>query len=230
MEKLRELVENFRPPAFPGSFFLSFEGIEGAGKSTQIVQTKDYLEEHGFRVLVLREPGGTPFGEKLRKTILNSNTPIHPVAEMHLFASSRAQLLHEVTLKELAVPGTIIIYDRYIDSTIAYQGKGRKLGSEAVLRTHMSFPLTLMPHLTFYLKIDPSLSYSRQKIRNAPKDYFESQGLEFYEKLVEGYEESIQLFPNRMAVIDGSKSQEEVFSDIKSRLEGLILTRQDKNP
>jgi len=86
-KEIDQLIANFRPPAFPGSYFISFEGIEGAGKSTQIIQTQRYLESLNFRVLVLREPGGTSFGEKLRKAILESNSPIHPVAEMHLFAS-----------------------------------------------------------------------------------------------------------------------------------------------
>ena len=226
MNDLGQLVENFRPPAFPGSLFLSFEGIEGAGKSTQIVSVKNYLESRDFRVIVLREPGGTSFGEKLRQAILGSKNPIHPVSEMHLFASSRAQLLTEVTMKELNVPGTVVIYDRYIDSSIAYQGKGRGLGTETILRTHQTFPLSLMPHKTFYLKIDPELSYRRQKVRNAPKDYFEKQGLEFYQKLVEGYEEALSVFPKRICAIDGSQGEKEVFNQIKEVLDQLLFQEQ----
>lgn len=225
MNDISQLLETFRPPAFPGSLFLSFEGIEGAGKSTQIVRVKEYLESKDFRVIVLREPGGTSFGEKLRQAILGSKNPIHPVSEMHLFASSRAQLLTEVTMKELNTPGTVVIYDRYIDSSIAYQGKGRGLGTETILKTHQTFPLTLMPHKTFYLKIDPELSYRRQKIRNAPKDYFEKQGLEFYQKLVEGYEEALSYFPNRIAAIDGAQGEMEVFDQIKNQLDQLILEK-----
>lgn len=223
MENLQNLANNFRTPAFPGSYFLSFEGIEGAGKSTQIIRLKDYLEEQNFRVIILREPGGTSFGEKLRNAILGSLNPIHPVAEMHLFASSRAQLLHEVTLQELGTPGTIVIYDRYIDSTLAYQGKGRDLGAQTVLQVHQAFPLNLMPHKTFYLKINPELSYQRQKVRNAPKDYFEKQGMEFYQKLVEGYDIATELFPNRIEVIDGTKGEEEVFEQIKLKMNSLIF-------
>ncbi len=222
MEKLKALAQNFRSPAFPGSYFLSFEGIEGAGKSTQIVRTKEYLEENNFRVLILREPGGTPFGEKLRQAILTSQSTLHPAAEIHLFASSRAQLLHEVTLKELATPGTVIIYDRFIDSTLAYQGKAGNLGSETVLNLHQTFPLTLVPHLTFYIRISPELSLNRQKIRNAPKDYFEKQGIDFYHLLVEGYEEAVQLFPQRIAVIKGNQTQENVFENIREKIDTLI--------
>lgn len=220
--EINHLLSAFRPPAFPGSYFVSFEGIEGAGKSTQIIRTQKYLEQLKFRVLVLREPGGTSFGEKLRKAILESNSPVHPVAEMHLFASSRAQLLHEVTLKELAVPGTVVIYDRYIDSTIAYQGMGRGLGVEAVLKVHQSFPLTLMPHLTIYVAIGLQTSHIRQQMRQVPKDYFERQGNDFYQKLIEGYEKSHELFPNRVHKIDGEQNEEFVFNSSKAAIDKLI--------
>ncbi len=224
---IKELAKNFRAPAFPGSYFFSFEGIEGAGKSTQIVKLQEYLENKNFRVLVLREPGGTVFGEKLRQAILNSATPIHPVAELHLFASSRAQLLQEVTLKELAVPNTVIIYDRYIDSTMAYQGVARSLGIETILQTHLSFPLTLTPHLTFYLRIPADLSHSRQKMRNAPKDYFEKQGQGFYDKLVEGYDKAAEIFNQRIKIINGNQDLDRVHQDIVAQVETLLTQTQE---
>lgn len=224
---IKELATHFRAPAFPGSYFFSFEGIEGAGKSTQIIKLKEYLENKNFRVLVLREPGGTVFGEKLRQAILNSQSPIHPIAELHLFASSRAQLLQEVTLKELGVPNTVIIYDRYIDSTIAYQGVARSLGIETVMRTHLSFPLTLTPHLSFYLRIPADLSHTRQKMRNAPKDYFEKQGDNFYDKLVEGYDRAAEIFSDRIKTINGNQDLELVHQDIVARVESLLTQSQE---
>ena len=226
--KNKEILNNFRAPAFPGSFFLSFEGIEGAGKSTQIVSAKEYLESQGFRVLILREPGGTPFGEKLRQAILNSKSELEPISEAYLFASSRAQLLTEVTLKELNTPGTVIIYDRYLDSSIAYQGIARGLGVETILNIHNVFPLNLIPHKTFYLKISPETSFGRQRIRNAPKDYFESRGKDFYENLVAGYDMSCELFPDRISVIDGSRNLEEVFVSIKEELNKLIFKKDEQ--
>ncbi len=225
----KELLDCFRPPAFPGSFFLSFEGIEGAGKSTQLKHAKEFLEEKGFRVLVLREPGGTSFGEKLRKSILESKEPINPLAEAHLFCSSRAQLLQEVTLKELSTPGTVVILDRYLDSTIAYQGKARNLGTQTILELHKHFPLNLVPHLTLYIKISLETSHSRQKLRNIPKDYFESQGDDFYKLLIEGYEEAARLFPDRISTIDGEQSFEAVQEAICERLESLAQSRQEAN-
>lgn len=226
-EITHELLSSFRSPAFPGSFFLSFEGIEGAGKSTQITRLKSYLEEKNFRVLILREPGGTPFGEKLRHAILETKTEITPLAEAHLFASSRAQLLNEVIMKELATPNTIIICDRYIDSSLVYQGHARGLGVAEVLEIHDIFPLNLVPHLTFYLRIDAETSEKRQKMRNAPKDYFESKGIEFYRKLVVGYDLVYELFPNRILKINAEGSLEQITQSIMSAVEQLISNKSE---
>jgi dTMP kinase len=227
-EITHELLSSFRAPAFPGSFFISFEGIEGAGKSTQITRLKKYLEEEKkFRVLILREPGGTPFGEKLRQAILETKTEISPLAEAHLFAASRSQLLTEVILTELAVANTVIICDRYIDSSIVYQGHARGLGVAEVLDIHNIFPLNLVPHLTFYLRIGVETSEVRQKIRNAPKDYFEARGIEFYKKLVVGYDLMHELFPNRILKLDAEGSLDDVTTIILGAMENMINAKTD---
>ncbi len=227
-EITHELLNSFRAPAFPGSFFISFEGIEGAGKSTQITKLKTYLEAKNFRVLILREPGGTPFGEKLRQAILETKTEITPLAEAHLFASSRAQLLTEVIMKELSVANTIIICDRYIDSSLVYQGHSRGLGVAEVLEIHNNFPLNLVPHLTFYLRISADTSEKRQKMRNAPKDYFESKGIEFYKKLVVGYDLMAELFPKRILKIDAEGSLESVTFKITEVVESMITEKSEQ--
>lgn len=219
---IKTLAKNLRAPGFPGSYFISFEGIEGAGKSTQIARISQFLDEKGYNVMVLREPGGTSFGERLRSAILNSSQEIHPLAEAHLFASSRAQLLSEVTLKELDQGNTIVIYDRYIDSTIAYQGMARGLGIEPVLMMHQHFPLNIAPHKTFYLRIPLETSYRRQEMRNLPKDYFESRGGEFYDKLIQGYDTAAELFPERIQIVDGHLSQDQVFEIIKTSMLELL--------
>ncbi len=222
MTDLSSLISHFRSPAFPGSYFLSLEGIEGAGKSTQLVNLKNYLEGLGMRVIVLREPGGTSFGERLRQAVLQSTVDIHPLAESYLFASSRAQLLHEVVLKELATPGTTVIMDRYIDSSIAYQGVARKLGVEAVLEMHCRFPLHLTPHMTFYLRVSPEISMQRQRHRGLPQDYFESRGEGFLKSLVEGYDTARQLFPERIRCINGETTAELAFAEIRTHLHTLL--------
>jgi dTMP kinase len=222
-----ELLNSFRAPAFPGSFLISFEGIEGAGKSSQIIQLKNFLEKKNFRVIILREPGGTSFGEKLRQAILENKSDICPLAEAHLFASSRAQLMTEVTMKELSAPNTIVIYDRFIDSSLAYQGHARGLGISEVLEIHNIFPLNLVPHLTFYLYIDVETSIERQKIRNSTKDYFESKGEAFYKKLIVGYDMALELFPRRIKRLDAKRDVASISHEINGLVETLIYKNDE---
>lgn len=212
----------YRTPVTPESFFLSLEGIEGSGKSTQIKHIEKILANKGFRVLTLREPGGTVFGEKLREAILGSTTPLHPLAECHLFLASRAQLLKEKILPFLLEPKSVVILDRYIDSTLAYQGKARKLGLETVLELHRHDPLNLLPHRTYFLDISLETSHERQLKRGNAKDYFESEKTEFYNNLIDGYREMAQVFPERILKIDASVAPEEVSKVIAQDLETLL--------
>ena len=215
-------TSSFHPPNSPSSYFLSFEGIEGSGKSTQLKKLKVYLEGLGLRVIVVREPGGTSFGEKLREAILASEEALHPTAEAYLFASSRAQLLNQVILKELSKEQTVVICDRYIDSSIAYQGHARGLGAETILKIHELSPLSFLPHQTYYLDIDLETSFERQKMRGGQKDYFESENKNFYQKLIEGFQEAMHLFPSRIKKIDGRLKEERVFADIKNYVNKLL--------
>jgi dTMP kinase len=218
----RHMLRHFQPPECQNSYFFSFEGIEGAGKSTQIKKLSQYLENLGLKVIVLREPGGTPFGEKLRQAILEAQGRIHPLAEAHLFASSRAQLLQDVILKELSIPQTVVICDRYMDSSLAYQGKARGLGVDTILNLHDHYPLTIVPHLTFYIKIALQTSLERQRKRNANKDYFEAENEEFYQKLIQGYEEVCTLFPERVVIINGEAQEEQIFTEITGHVAAFL--------
>lgn len=209
-DQLHELLAQFRSPETPGSYFLSLEGIEGSGKSTQIKVIEEHLKKQGYRVLLLREPGGTIFGEKLREAILQSQAPLHPLAECHLFLSSRAQLLEEKILPFLLVPKSVVILDRYIDSTLAYQGEARGLGIKTVLTLHQIEPLNLLPHRSFFLDIGLETSHERQAKRGQDKDYFESEKNEFYEKLIRGYRKVADLFADRVLKIDASKNVNDV--------------------
>jgi dTMP kinase len=152
---------------------LSFEGIEGCGKTTQIQMLSKALTDSGYNVTCLREPGGTKFGEKLRSAILASDEPLAPAAEAMLFASSRAQLLHQVILPKLQNQKNIVILDRFIDSSFVYQGIARNMGIDQIEKIHSISPLTTRPDLTFYLRIDFEKSLERQRLRNGEKDYFE---------------------------------------------------------
>ncbi len=218
----QNLISQYRNPETPGSFFLSFEGIEGSGKTTQISDLEAHLKSKNKRVLVLREPGGSAFGEKLRQAILGSQTSLHPLAECHLFLSSRAQLLNEKILPFLLEPDSVVILDRYIDSTIAYQGFARGLGLETVLTLHQHNPLNLLPHRTYFLDIDFKTSLFRQSKRGNEKDYFESEKEEFYQKLISGYRALPELFPNRVLRIDASGTPESIKSEIMNDLRKFL--------
>lgn len=216
------MKSKYKNPKTDGGLFLSLEGIEGSGKTTQIKNIEQFLKDKGKRVLTLREPGGTLFGEKLREAILQSEVPLHPLAECHLFLASRAQLLKEKILPFLEEKNSVVILDRYIDSTLAYQGKARSLGYETILTLHQFDPLNLLPHRTYFLDISLETSMERQSARGNKKDYFESEKLDFYTKLMTGYREVAQMFPERILKIPAEGRPTEVQSLILSDLEKIL--------
>ena len=221
--ELTHLIQKYHAPQTQNqSFFISFEGIEGSGKSTQIEKTESFLTAQGFKVFRFREPGGTVFGEKLREAILHSETPLDPMSECHLFLSSRAQLLKEKVLPLLEKEKTVVLLDRYIDSTLVYQGIARKLGFEKVLTLHQFAPLNILPHLTIYLQIDLQTSMERQLKRGQEKDYFEAENESFYKSLIQGHDELIGLFPQRIAAINAKNDIETVEKDIQAVLKNKL--------
>ncbi len=220
-QQYNDILQDFHQYPQRDSLFISFEGIEGSGKSTQIKLLSEYFEQNGHQVITFREPGGTKFGEGLREAILQSDTPLHPMAEAHLFASSRAQLLHQEIIPRLKQKKQIILLDRYLDSSLAYQGMARGLGVSTILKLHQDAPLNLLPHLTFYLKISLETSMERQTIRNNKKDYFEQENHDFYLKLIEGYDHCAEVFPQRIKTIDASTSVEEIQKQIIETIKKL---------
>ncbi|MBT6325894.1 MAG: dTMP kinase [Bdellovibrionales bacterium] len=221
-QTINNILTNFTSPKYSNSHFISIEGIEGAGKTAQLRFMQSYLEGKGYTVTIVREPGGTKFGEGLRSAILESTTSLSPVAEAYLFASSRAQLLKETILNNLEIEKNIIICDRYIDSSLVYQGYAGKLGIEQVMQIHNLYPLNTLPNITFYLKVSIETSIKRMDIRNNDKDYFESKGEYFFQQLVNGYDHVKKLFPDRIHEIDGEQSEKDVSIDIQKELDILI--------
>ncbi|HLB91820.1 MAG TPA: dTMP kinase [Terriglobales bacterium] len=146
--------------------FISFEGLDGSGKSTQVEKLARSLRAHGLEVVVTREPGGTATGEKIREVLLHSGTEgLSPFTEMALMFASRAQHVHEVILPALA-EGRIVLCDRFTDSTEAYQGGGRKLGTKPVLELHRILCGNLQPDVTFLLDNEVGFSVERARRRN----------------------------------------------------------------
>lgn len=218
----KNLLESFNSFNAQDSYFISFEGIEGAGKTTQINEVKSFLENKGYTVSQFREPGGSNIGEKLRQSILESPEKLHPLTEAHIFCASRSELMAKSVIPLLEKPKNVVILDRFIDSSLAYQGMARGLGMQTILELHQHSPLNVMPHMTFYLDIDLATSMQRQKSRGNNKDYFEKENHDFYKKLIHGYEESAKLFPSRIKRVDASKPPSEVTKELLTLIEGLI--------
>ncbi|MBR5926797.1 MAG: dTMP kinase [Firmicutes bacterium] len=192
--------------------FITFEGTDGSGKSTQIERFADYISSRGFDMLLTREPGGTDVSEKIRNIILDpENTEESPVTEALLYAASRAQLVSE-KIKPALEKGCVVICDRFVDSSIAYQAYARGLGDD-VMKINEFAVQGVMPDITFFLDIDPESARERRNIRGT-SDRLENEGLAFQIKVYEGYKKLIESCPERFRVIDTKKSPDEVYADI----------------
>lgn len=203
------------------SLFISFEGVEGSGKSTQVGKLASRLREMGCPLEVVREPGGTRIGEAIRHiTHDRENVDLTAVSEVYLMAASRAQLVREVIRPALDT-GKIVIGDRFIDSSLSYQGYGREMGEEVVLQLNKLALDGVFPTLTFLLNIDPK---EGQKRRNGSLkiDRLDLQQKEFYERVYEGYKTLSQKYKDRYVVIDASLGIDEVSEIIWKRVKPLL--------
>ncbi len=188
--------------------FITFEGGEGAGKTTLIESIKTYLLKKNLSLVFTREPGGTSFGEEIRKLLLkNRKEKVSSKAELCLFLASRAQHIQDVIMPALS-EGKIVLCDRYNDSSIAYQGYARDLGIEEVITFSSYIIEKAIPDLTLYLDIDPLIGLSRVKSKY---DRIESEKISFHQKIREGFLILAKKYPNRIKILDANKSKEEVF-------------------
>ncbi len=199
--------------------FITFEGVEGAGKSSQIELLKKELESRGIDYIVTREPGGTPIGEKIRSILLDpENSEMNYITELLLYYSSRAQHLYEkiMTAKNM---GKVVICDRYSDSTMAYQGYGRGLDIELIKQLNRIVEKENRPDLTFVIDIAPEISLARAKRKSGNVgDRLEQESLEFHNKVREGFIEIAKSEPERVVMIDGKKSIKEINEEITAKL------------
>ncbi|MFP5230186.1 MAG: dTMP kinase [Acidobacteriota bacterium] len=212
-------------------FFLTFEGLDGSGKSTQLRKLAEHLEARGLAVTVTRQPGGTPLGDRVRGLILDSKTEkLDPRTELGLMFSDRAQCIAEVIAPGL-YGGNVVLCDRYTDSTEAYQGGGRQLGSEIVLRMHETMCGGLQPDLTLLLFADFDKSLARARRRNhrsaaagSDEGRFESEDTAFYRRVYDKYREIAEREPKRVVVIDGDRSIETIHREIVQQVEARLRT------
>jgi dTMP kinase len=202
-------------------FFLTFEGLDGSGKTTQLKKLAAWLELHGEHPLVTRQPGGTKVGDRIRELLLDSKAASpSPLTELGLMFSDRAQAIKEV-IRPALDEGRIVLCDRFTDSTEAYQGGGRELGSQIVLELHKILCGGLQPDLTILLLPDFQSSLSRARRRNArtassgtDEGRFEKEQDAFYQRVFEKYQEIARREPSRVVVIDGNGSIEEIHFQI----------------
>ncbi|MBR0138929.1 MAG: dTMP kinase [Firmicutes bacterium] len=204
-------------------FFISFEGPDGSGKTTQIGLLSAYLRSKGYEITAVREPGGTPISEKIREIILdNKNREMAPAAEALLYAASRAQLVEEV-IRPALEEGRIVLSDRFMDSSIAYQGYGRGLG-DGVRAINEFAVRDLQPDLTFLMDLDPALGKMRVLKEGTP-DRLESEALSFHRRVYEGYLELSRIYSKRFVVIDAAKSVGEISEEIIEAFEKYAAER-----
>lgn len=197
--------------------FITFEGIDGCGKTTQIRLISDFIKNLKYGIILVREPGSTPISEKIRQLLLEKDNVMSPEAEAYLYAASRAELVKKV-IRPALKEGNIVICDRFLDSSLVYQGIGRGLGLQAVYELNAMAVGELKPDLTVLLDIDPIVARSRLKGR----DRLENEQLDFYNKVREGYLYLARREPERIKVVDGGRGVKEVFEDVLSIIKKSI--------
>jgi dTMP kinase len=203
----------------PCPFFITLEGPEGSGKTTQLPLLVDWLHEQGYTVEVTREPGGTDIGDQIRDVLHDPvNAAMDATAEILLYSADRAQHVAQCIRPALAA-GKIVVSDRYYDSTLAYQGYGRGLDLE-MLRTITAFATGgLKPDLTLYLDIVPEEGLQRRQAGGEEWNRLDAETLDFHQRVRAGYMQLIAQEPERWVVIDAARSVEEVQEEIRAQVE-----------
>jgi len=205
------------------SFFITLEGVEFSGKSTQAERLTAYLKKKGFEVVKVFEPGSTSLGERVREILLHfKDIPLFPLAELFLFESARAQLVAEV-IKPALNEGKIVICDRFTDSTLAYQVYGRGLERELVEKLNELATQGVSPDLTFYLRV-PLERVREKREKRKGLDRFEEEDLDFHRRVEEGYEKLAREFSSRIVAVDFG-NVDEVFSRLVQVLEEKLPGR-----
>ena len=195
--------------------FITFEGPDGSGKSTAINSLAEFLTSQNIDFILTREPGSTHTKESkmIREIILNKENNIPDITEALLYAADRSLHVKNV-IRPALEQGKIVLCDRYVDSSFAYQGAGRKLGIENVVKINEAATEGLYPDLTIFFDITPEESEKRVDAR-APKDRLELAGKDFHKRVYEGYKEVIKMFNDRFKVVDASASREDVYQSVK---------------
>ena len=200
---------------------ITIEGLDGAGKTTLAAGLADALRERGVEITLLREPGGVALAERLREVVKDPSLSVDPRAEALVYAAARAQLVHE-TLLPLLASGSWVLLDRFVDSSLAYQGGGRGLGVEEIAELNRFAVAGLVPDRTLYLRLDPAVGRARQDGRGDEPDRLEREGNEFFDAIARTYEALAAAEPQRIRVIDAAQPPGSVLADALGELTDLI--------
>ena len=200
--------------------FITFEGIEGCGKTTQIELLYTYLEKSGHKVIKTREPGGTAFGESLRNAFLHAKMKVYPLSELLVFMAMRAQHVDELILPALK-EGTIVLCDRFTDASYAYQGYGRGIDLSVIETLNKLVTKEIKPDLTILLDCPVEKGLTR-KAESALMDRFEKEELSFHRKISKAYEKLAKEDPKRFFVIDGTLDINAIHKTIRKKVEDLL--------
>ncbi len=201
--------------------FISIEGPDGSGKSTQIENIKKFFEDKNIDIVFTREPGGTPIGERIREIILdNAFSEMDAMTEAMLYAASRAQHVAQVIRPALEA-GKVVICDRFVDSSLAYQGYGRKLGDSVSVINGYAVG-DCMPDITFLMKLDPNVGKHRIEENRDNQDRLEHEKMTFHNRVYKGYLELEKMYPDRIVGIDASLGIDEIKEEIYRKLEEII--------
>ena len=222
-----DIAETLCPGAKkPEGAFLAMEGLDGSGKGTQLERLRDTLDRYGFEVQLSREPGGSPIGEKIRTLLLDpENTAMTPVTEALLYAASRAQHVREV-IRPAIRDGKVLLCDRFLDSSVAYQGGGREQGVDRILAINAPAVDGTLPLLTVFLDLDHRASLQRRLAESTP-DRMEREQADFFSRTEAAYHEQIARDPQRYAVINAAGDRESIAADIAEKVLRRLMEAED---
>ena len=198
--------------------FITFEGVDGAGKSTQLEYAVKYLEDRGVNVVKTREPGGTEIGETIRELILQASSPLDASTELLMIFAARNEHIERV-IKPAVARGSTVVCDRFTDATFAYQGGGSQMESARIETIEAWVQGTLQPNLTFFF--DLPIRDAQRRMGDRSRDRFESEEISFHERVRRSYLERAVKFPDRIKVIDSTRSKGQVRISVEQRLSVL---------
>lgn len=201
-------------------FFITLEGTDGAGKSTQMKYLKEFFEDKGYSVLLTREPGGTAISEKIRELILdNAHEEMGDKTEALLYAAARAQHVEQVIIPALK-EGKVVLCDRFVDSSIVYQGEARSIGKESIEAINRFATAGLTPNLTLWFDLPPEEGL-RRVASQGEADRLEKEALQFHQRVYEGYRSLKDQYPHRIKAVDGKKSIDEM----RRQIRGIVIEK-----